>query len=63
MESEIKYLGSPITTLPKLDKNPELEDQAVEIFEELMTFSLEDQEEGKVKYCLISAFPYSFNLG
>nr|XP_055158336.1 M-phase inducer phosphatase 3 isoform X2 [Nyctereutes procyonoides] len=47
LESEIKYPGSPITTLPKLDKNPELEDQAVEIFDELMTFSLEDQEEGK----------------
>ncbi|KAF3821589.1 hypothetical protein GH733_009631, partial [Mirounga leonina] len=39
------YLGSPITTLPKLDKNPELEDQAEEISNELMEFSLDDQEE------------------
>ncbi|XP_027461880.1 M-phase inducer phosphatase 3 isoform X2 [Zalophus californianus] len=47
LESEMKYLGSPITTLPKLDKNPELEDQAEEISNELMDFSLEDQEEPK----------------
>ncbi|XP_064452035.1 M-phase inducer phosphatase 3 isoform X5 [Mirounga angustirostris] len=47
LESEMKYLGSPITTLPKLDKNPELEDQAEEISNELMEFSLDDQEEPK----------------
>ncbi|XP_044931390.1 M-phase inducer phosphatase 3 isoform X2 [Mustela putorius furo] len=47
LEGEIKYLGSPITTFPKLDKNPELEDQAQETSDELMEFSLEDQEEGK----------------
>ncbi|XP_032192485.1 M-phase inducer phosphatase 3 isoform X4 [Mustela erminea] len=47
LESEMKYLGSPITTFPKLDKNPELEDQAEETSDELMEFSLEDQEEGK----------------
>lgn len=45
----MKYLGSPITTLPKLDKNSELgEHQAEEISNELMEFSLEDQEETKV---------------
>ncbi|XP_009447791.1 M-phase inducer phosphatase 3 isoform X6 [Pan troglodytes] len=45
VDSEIKYLGSPITTVPKLDKNPNLgEDQAEEISDELMEFSLEDQE-------------------
>uniref|UniRef100_A0A8C7BBU4 M-phase inducer phosphatase 3 n=1 Tax=Neovison vison TaxID=452646 RepID=A0A8C7BBU4_NEOVI len=47
LESEMKYLGSPITTFPKLDKNPELEDQAEETSDELMEFSLEDQEEAK----------------
>ncbi|KAG8506563.1 M-phase inducer phosphatase 3, partial [Galemys pyrenaicus] len=44
VESEIKYLGSPIT-VPKLAKNLELgEDQAEQISDELMEFSLEDQE-------------------
>ncbi|EPY84434.1 hypothetical protein CB1_000475027, partial [Camelus ferus] len=48
VESEMKHLGSPITTVSKLDKNPELgEDQAEEISDELMEFSLEDQEEAK----------------
>ncbi|XP_037003529.2 M-phase inducer phosphatase 3 isoform X3 [Artibeus jamaicensis] len=48
VESEMKYLGSPITTISKLDKNPNLEkDQAEEISDELMEFSLEDQEEVK----------------
>uniref|UniRef100_A0A2K6RRT4 M-phase inducer phosphatase n=1 Tax=Rhinopithecus roxellana TaxID=61622 RepID=A0A2K6RRT4_RHIRO len=45
VDSEMKYLGSPITAIPKLDKNPNLgEDQAEEISNELMEFSLEDQE-------------------
>ncbi|KAI2539044.1 cell division cycle 25C [Homo sapiens] len=45
VDSEMKYLGSPITTVPKLDKNPNLgEDQAEEISDELMEFSLKDQE-------------------
>ncbi|XP_053769074.1 M-phase inducer phosphatase 3 isoform X2 [Desmodus rotundus] len=49
VESEMKYLGSPITTVSKLDKNPKLEkDQAEEISDELIEFSLEDQEEVKV---------------
>ncbi|KAI5774393.1 CDC25C [Gulo gulo luscus] len=49
LESEMKYLGSPITTFPKLDKNPELgEDQAEETSDELMEFSLEDQEEASL---------------
>ncbi|KAM6224280.1 M-phase inducer phosphatase 3 [Rhynchocyon petersi] len=48
LESETKDLGSPITTLPKLDKSPELgEDQAEDISDDLMAFSLEDQEDGK----------------
>ncbi|XP_043444852.1 M-phase inducer phosphatase 3 isoform X3 [Prionailurus bengalensis] len=48
VEGEMKYLGSPITTLQKLDKNSELEEhQAEEISNELMEFSLEDQEEIK----------------
>ncbi|KAF6080755.1 cell division cycle 25C [Phyllostomus discolor] len=48
MESEVKYLGSPIITISKLDKNPKLgKDQAEEISDELMEFSLEDQEEVK----------------
>ncbi|XP_051699385.1 M-phase inducer phosphatase 3 isoform X7 [Oryctolagus cuniculus] len=48
VESEMNYLGSPITLFPKLDKNPEaVEDRAEEISDELMEFSLEDQEEGK----------------
>ncbi|XP_045346384.1 M-phase inducer phosphatase 3 isoform X5 [Leopardus geoffroyi] len=46
VEGEMKYLGSPITILQKLDKNSELEEhQAEEISNELMEFSLEDQEE------------------
>uniref|UniRef100_A0A8I3WBP4 M-phase inducer phosphatase n=1 Tax=Callithrix jacchus TaxID=9483 RepID=A0A8I3WBP4_CALJA len=45
VDSEMKYLGSPITAVPKLDTNPKLgEDQAEEISDELMEFSLEDQE-------------------
>ncbi|XP_014651114.1 PREDICTED: M-phase inducer phosphatase 3 [Ceratotherium simum simum] len=49
VESEMKYLGSPITRVPKLDKNPELgEDQTEEISDELMEFSLDSQEEAKV---------------
>uniref|UniRef100_A0A2K5RP71 M-phase inducer phosphatase 3 n=1 Tax=Cebus imitator TaxID=2715852 RepID=A0A2K5RP71_CEBIM len=43
--SEMKYLGSPITAVLKLDKNPKLgEGQAEEISDELMEFSLEGQE-------------------
>ncbi|XP_039692130.1 M-phase inducer phosphatase 3 isoform X14 [Pteropus medius] len=49
VKSEMKYLGSPITAVPKLDKNPEQrEDQAKEILGESMEFSLEDQEEAKM---------------
>ncbi|XP_017356420.1 M-phase inducer phosphatase 3 isoform X2 [Cebus imitator] len=45
VDSEMKYLGSPITAVPKLDKNPKLgEGQAEEISDELMEFSLEGQE-------------------
>ncbi|KAK2116888.1 M-phase inducer phosphatase 3, partial [Saguinus oedipus] len=45
VDSEMKYLGSPITAVPKLDTNPKLgEDQAEEISDEFMKFSLEDQE-------------------
>ncbi|XP_054573866.1 M-phase inducer phosphatase 3 isoform X2 [Eptesicus fuscus] len=48
VESEMKYLGSPITIVPKLGKNLKLgKDQAEEISDELMEFSLEDQEEAK----------------
>ncbi|XP_055286133.1 M-phase inducer phosphatase 3 isoform X2 [Moschus berezovskii] len=48
VESEMKHLGSPITTVSKLHKNPELaEDQAEEISDELMEFSLEEQEKAK----------------
>uniref|UniRef100_A0A9L0IVT2 M-phase inducer phosphatase n=1 Tax=Equus asinus TaxID=9793 RepID=A0A9L0IVT2_EQUAS len=47
VENEMKYLGSPITRVPKLDKNPELEDQTEEFSDELMEFSLDDQEEAK----------------
>ncbi|XP_076994703.1 M-phase inducer phosphatase 3 isoform X2 [Tamandua tetradactyla] len=47
-ESEMKDLGSPITAVPKLDKNPEQgEEQAEEISDELMEFSLDNQEEAK----------------
>lgn len=49
MESEMKYLDSPITTIPKFDENPELGgDQADEISDDLTEFSLEDQEKDKV---------------
>ncbi|XP_054573867.1 M-phase inducer phosphatase 3 isoform X3 [Eptesicus fuscus] len=49
VESEMKYLGSPITIVPKLGKNLKLgKDQAEEISDELMEFSLEDQEEAKI---------------
>lgn len=59
----MKYMGSPITTLQKLDKNTELGEDQAEISNELMEFSLEDQEEAKVRYCLISLqFPYAFIL-
>uniref|UniRef100_A0A452G006 M-phase inducer phosphatase 3 n=1 Tax=Capra hircus TaxID=9925 RepID=A0A452G006_CAPHI len=48
VESEMKHLGSPITTVSKLHKNPELaEYQAEEVPDELMEFSLEDQEKAK----------------
>ncbi|XP_058135331.1 M-phase inducer phosphatase 3 isoform X3 [Dasypus novemcinctus] len=48
VESEMKDLGSPITIVPKLNKNPEQgEDQAEEISDGLMEFSLDDQEEAK----------------
>ncbi|XP_042840700.1 M-phase inducer phosphatase 3 isoform X6 [Panthera tigris] len=51
VEGEMKYLGSPITTLQKLDKNSELEEhQAEEISNELMEFSLEDQKEIKASW-------------
>ncbi|KAG3266222.1 cell division cycle 25C [Ictidomys tridecemlineatus] len=50
-ESEMKYLGSPITTVPTLDKIPKLEDQVAEISNVLMEFSLEDQE-GTEGLCL-----------
>ncbi|XP_075852197.1 M-phase inducer phosphatase 3 isoform X1 [Microcebus murinus] len=44
VESEMKYLGSPIPTFPKVDQSSDLDDQAEEISDELMGFSLEDQE-------------------
>uniref|UniRef100_A0A7N5K8M2 M-phase inducer phosphatase n=1 Tax=Ailuropoda melanoleuca TaxID=9646 RepID=A0A7N5K8M2_AILME len=47
LESEMKYMGSPIITLHKLDKNTELGEDQAEISNELMEFSLEDQEEAK----------------
>ncbi|XP_042636641.1 M-phase inducer phosphatase 3 [Orycteropus afer afer] len=48
LESELKDLGSPITTVSKLAKDPELgEDQAEDISDDLMEFSLEDQEDAK----------------
>ncbi|XP_069339790.1 M-phase inducer phosphatase 3 isoform X2 [Eulemur rufifrons] len=53
VESEMKYLGSPIATVPKADKSPDLgEDQAEEISDELMGFSLEDQEASVNRSCL-----------
>ncbi|CAK6446092.1 unnamed protein product [Pipistrellus nathusii] len=48
VESEMKYLGSPIAIVPKLGKNLKIgKDQAEEISDELMEFSLENQEETK----------------
>ncbi|XP_061045625.1 M-phase inducer phosphatase 3 isoform X1 [Eubalaena glacialis] len=67
VESEMKYLDSPITTVSKLDKNPELgENQTEEISDELMEFYLEDQEEAKAsvnRSCLYrsSSLPDSLN--
>ncbi|XP_060002263.1 M-phase inducer phosphatase 3 isoform X3 [Lagenorhynchus albirostris] len=67
VESEMKHLDSPITTVSKLDKNPELgENQTEEISDELMEFSLEDQEEAKAsvnRSCLYrsSSLPDSLN--
>ena len=59
----MKHLGSPITAVSKLDKNPERgEDQAEEISDELMEFSLEDQEEAKVKHCLMLSLHFSIAL-
>ena len=50
----MKYLGSPIAIVPKLGKNLKLgKDQAEEISDELMEFSLEDQEESKVTCSLL----------
>ncbi|XP_055481372.1 M-phase inducer phosphatase 3 isoform X5 [Psammomys obesus] len=43
VESEMKCLGSPITTVPKLSENQKLEDQG-RISEDPMEFSLEDQD-------------------
>lgn len=43
LESEMKYLDSPITTVPKLSKNLKLEDQEG-ISEDPMECSLEDQD-------------------
>ena len=63
VEGEMKHLGSPITAVSKLDKNPERgEDQAEEISDELMEFSLEDQEEAKVKHCLMLSLHFSIAL-
>ncbi|XP_049990773.1 M-phase inducer phosphatase 3 isoform X2 [Alexandromys fortis] len=42
VENEMRYLGSPITTVPKRSQNLKLEDQEG-ISEEPMEFSLEDQ--------------------
>ncbi|KAH0506189.1 M-phase inducer phosphatase 3 [Microtus ochrogaster] len=42
VENEMRYLGSPITTVPKLSQKLKLEDQEG-ISEEPMEFSLEDQ--------------------
>lgn len=48
VENEMKYLGSPITIVPRLDKTLKLgKDQLEEISDELMDFSLEDQKETK----------------
>ncbi|XP_066128685.1 M-phase inducer phosphatase 3 [Saccopteryx bilineata] len=48
LDSEMKYLGSPIT-VPKLDKNPKLgKDLAEEISDDLMEFSLDDPEDAKI---------------
>ncbi|XP_032485092.1 M-phase inducer phosphatase 3 isoform X1 [Phocoena sinus] len=66
VESEMKHLDSPITTVSKLDKNPELgENQTEEISDELMEFSLEDQEAkaSENRSCLYrsSSLPDSLN--
>uniref|UniRef100_A0A8C3VNT9 M-phase inducer phosphatase n=1 Tax=Catagonus wagneri TaxID=51154 RepID=A0A8C3VNT9_9CETA len=67
VEGKLKHLGSPITTISRLDKNPELgEDQAKEISDDLMEFSLEGQEEAKASLntsCLYRSFslPDSLN--
>ncbi|KAM5298209.1 M-phase inducer phosphatase 3 [Ctenodactylus gundi] len=47
LENEMKYLGSPISILPKLNKYLKLEDKAEEISKELIEFSMEDQEDTK----------------
>ncbi|XP_042548042.1 M-phase inducer phosphatase 3 isoform X2 [Dipodomys spectabilis] len=48
LENEMKYLGSPITAVSKLDKNPKLEDNMIEgISRELTDFSLKDEEDIK----------------
>ncbi|XP_012875766.1 PREDICTED: M-phase inducer phosphatase 3 [Dipodomys ordii] len=50
LENEMKYLGSPITAVSKLDKNPKLEDNMIEgISRELTDFSLKDEEDIKVQ--------------
>nr|XP_048298416.1 M-phase inducer phosphatase 3 [Myodes glareolus]XP_048298417.1 M-phase inducer phosphatase 3 [Myodes glareolus] len=54
VENEMRYLGSPITTVPKLSQNLKLEDQE-EISEEPMEFSLEDQ--GTKSLCLKKMAP------
>ncbi|XP_068836953.1 M-phase inducer phosphatase 3 isoform X2 [Capricornis sumatraensis] len=64
VESEMKHLASPITTVSKLHKNPELaEYQAEEVPDELMEFSLEDQEKAKSRTSLYrsSSVPDSLN--
>ncbi|KAM4875599.1 M-phase inducer phosphatase 3 [Thomomys bottae] len=47
LENEMKYLGSPIIAVPKLDKNSKPEDKIEEISSELVEFSLEDEEDTK----------------
>ncbi|XP_040614020.1 M-phase inducer phosphatase 3 [Mesocricetus auratus] len=49
MDTEVRSLGSPITAVPKLSKNLNLEDQE-EISEEPMEFSLEDHD---TKECVL----------
>ncbi|XP_045140944.1 M-phase inducer phosphatase 3 [Echinops telfairi] len=50
VENEMKDLGSPITTVPQLDNNLELEDQAEDISDDTMEFSLEDLEDAKTSW-------------